>query len=315
MSVPVQRRLSPDTDQLHSSPPGGWRRLFFADDRAIRSGWRALLFIGIYLALSAAFELVPARLLQIETQGPLPPRQVIVQESCDLFAILSATWIMARLERQSVLSFGYRERHLFRRLTGGAFFGIVSLTVLVSVLWRSHLLVFSGLSTTGIVAGGFAVEWAFAALLVGILEESLLRGYLQYTLSRALGFWPAALLLSIAFALWHISNGGESIMGLIVVGVGGLVFCLSLWYTRSLWWAIGFHAGWDWGQSYLYGTPDSGLLAKGHLLNSHPNGLPFWSGGPTGPEGSPLMLPFLSAIAIVMWSWWGRKREAVKNEA
>ncbi len=315
MSVPMQRRRSPDTDHLHSPPPGGRRRFFFADDGAIRSGWRALLFIGIYLALSASIEIIPARLLQLETQGPLPPGQVIVQESCDLFAILSATWIMARIERRSILSFGYNERHLFRRLIGGAFFGVVSLTVLVSILWRNHLLVFSGLSTSGIVAGRFAVEWAFAALLVGVFEESLLRGYLQYTLSGALGFWPAALLLSIAFALWHITNGGESIVGLIVVGIGGLVFCLSLWYTKSLWWAIGFHAGWDWGQSYLYGTPDSGLLAKGHLLTSHTNRPPLWSGGSTGPEGSLLMLPLLLAIAFVMWSWWGRKREAVKSEA
>ena len=97
---------------------------------------------------------------------------------------------------------------------------------------------------------------------MGIFEESLLRGYLQYTLSRGIGFWWAALLLSIAFAVWHVSNSGESLLGLLSVGAGGFVFCLSLWYTKSLWWAVGFHAGWDWGQSYFYGTPNSGLLMK-----------------------------------------------------
>jgi hypothetical protein len=35
-------------------------------------------------------------------------------------------------------------------------------------------------------------------------------------------------------------------------------------------WAVGFHAGWDWGQSYFYGTPDSGLVVQNHLLASHP---------------------------------------------
>ncbi|WP_390905453.1 CPBP family glutamic-type intramembrane protease [Occallatibacter riparius] len=40
-----------------------------------------------------------------------------------------------------------------------------------------------------------------------------------------------------------INNVGESLLGLVVAGVGGLIFCLSLWYTQSLWCAIGFHAG------------------------------------------------------------------------
>ena len=78
-----------------------------------------------------------------------------------------------------------------------------------------------------------------------------------------------------------------------MVGCGGFVFCLSLWYTKSLWWAIGFHAGWDWGQSYLYGTPDSGLLTQGHLRVSHSAGNRLLSGGATGPEGSLLILPLL----------------------
>ena len=182
------------------------------------------------------------------------------------------------------------------------------MSCLVAVLWKAKLIEFGGLASSGFGAFKFALAWGCIALLLGIFEESLLRGYLQYALTRAVGFWWAGLMLSAIFALWHLSNGGESIVGLIVVGLGGLVFCLSLWYTKSLWWAIGFHAGWDWGQSYLYGTPDSGLVTQGHLLRSHVSGNPLWNGGLTGPEGSLLMLPLLIAIAVVMWAWWGRKR-------
>jgi hypothetical protein len=97
---------------------------------------------------------------------------------------------------------------------------------------------------------------------------------------------------------------------LSVVGLGGFVFCLSLWYAKSLWWAVGFHAGWDWGQSYLYGTPDSGLLAEGHLLSSHPSGNSLWSGGATGPEGSLVILPLLVTMAVGMRIWWGREKKS-----
>jgi hypothetical protein len=70
---------------------------------------------------------------------------------------------------------------------------------------------------------------------------------------------------------------------------------------------VGFHAAWDWGQSYFYGTADSGLIAKGHLYGEHAVGPALWSGGATGPEGSLIVLPLLVIIALLMWAWWGRR--------
>ena len=106
-------------------------------------------------------------------------------------------------------------------------------------------------------------------------EEYLSRGYVQYTLTRglagvyrwafktrhsfALGFWTSAVIVSILFGLIHSGNQGESPIGLLSAGLVSLVFCLSLWRTGSLWWAIGFHTSWDWAQSFLYGVADSGL--------------------------------------------------------
>jgi membrane protease YdiL (CAAX protease family) len=116
------------------------------------------------------------------------------------------------------------------------------------------------------------------------------------------------LILSIAFALGHLSNSGESVLGIVEVFIAGLVFCLSLWYTKSLWWAVGFHAGWDWSQSFFYGTPDSGLLVTGHLFASHASGSSLWSGGTTGPEGSLLFLPLVILVGAGMWLWWGKRR-------
>lgn len=271
----------------------------------LRVGWSALLFVAIYLALSFMVTTSLGPFVDLEPKGALPPGLVFIQESSGLIVILLAMWIMARIEHRPLRAFGYGGDHRVIRVCSGVACGIASLSVLVAILWKMHLIVFDGLSLSGVAAWKYGLAWSCVALLVGIFEESLLRGYLQYTLARGIGFWWAALLLSLAFALWHVSNGGESLIGLVVVGLGGLVFCLSLWYTKSLWWAIGFHAGWDWGQSYLYGTPDSGLLAKGRLLASHPSGNALWSGGTTGPEGSLLILPLLIVMAAGMWMWWG----------
>ena len=144
-------------------------------------------------------------------------------------------------------------------------------------------------------------------LMVAFFEESTLRGYLQFTLTRGIGFWWGALLLSLLFGFSHGTNPGETPVGLFAAAGVGLVFCLSLWYTGSLWWAVGFHASWDWAESYFYGTSDSGLVVRGHLLGEHPIGPRLWSGGTTGPEGSLLVLALLVIMALLMWLWWGRR--------
>ena len=46
------------------------------------------------------------------------------------------------------------------------------------------------------------------------------------------------------------------------------MFCYAVWKTGSLWWGFGFHAAWDWGETYLFGTADSGMPANGNLLIS-----------------------------------------------
>jgi hypothetical protein len=80
----------------------------------------------------------------------------------------------------------------------------------------------------------------------------------------------------LGFGALHLPNRGESPIGILsVVGIG-MVFCLSLWLTKSLYWAVGLHAGWDWAESYLYGVSNSGQVSSGHLFATHPSGGLLW---------------------------------------
>ena len=183
-------------------------------------------------------------------------------------------------------------------------------------MWKSGLLVIDRRLLFGVDVVRYGALWLFGFLLVGLLEEYLTRGYLQYTVTRgmagvyqaifktphaeALGFWTAALAFSILFGLGHSGNPGESPIGLLSAGSAGLVFCFSLWRTGSLWWAIGFHMAWDWAQSFLYGVADSGLMVQHHLLATHPVGKPIWSGGTTGPEGSIFVVLVLLIVAVII---------------
>ena len=281
----------------------------FFGKNGLRAGWSALLFVAIFVGLAFLLNTI-ARLIMHRSpgpKGPVSPLMAIIAEVLSVAIMLVATWIMSRIERRKMAVYGYAGRARLQRFFCGFVWGFIALSALVTLLWQTHLLAFDSGHLNGIAAWKSGILWLVAFLLTGIFEESLLRGYLQYTLARGIGFWWGAVLMSVLFGAMHGRNAGESPVGLFSAGAVGLVFCISLWYTGSLWWAIGFHASWDWAQTFFYGTPDSGMVARGHFLSEHPTGPLLWSGGPTGPEGSIYIVPLLIIMALAMWLWWRRK--------
>lgn len=287
-------------------PLASLRRVFVGPS-GLRAGWSALIFVAVFVALSLPIGYAVSHLVAVDLHGPLSPRAGLAMEGAQLVVVLLATAVMAAIERRPISFYGFRGAHRGPRLLWGLVWGFIAISTLVGVLRLAHLLAFDGAPLHGGSVLVYAAKWAIVFAIAAAYEESTLRGYLQFTLLRGLGFWWAALVLSVVFALLHGVNPGESPIGLFSVLAVGLVFCLSLWYTGSLWWAVGFHAAWDWGQTYFYGTADSGMTASGHLLASHPVGDALWSGGATGPEGSVLVLPLLVVAALAMWWWWGRR--------
>jgi hypothetical protein len=71
-----------------------------------------------------------------------------------------------------------------------------------------------------------------------------------------------------------------------------------------LWMPIGFHLGWDWGETYFYGVADSGQVAKGHLLNASFHGPNWLTGGTVGPEASWLCIALLVIFWILFSAWF-----------
>jgi uncharacterized protein len=150
---------------------------------------------------------------------------------------------------------------------------------------------FAFLNPHGSGAGGVSI---MAAL--GVAPCLLL--YLRK--SSSAGFWQAAWLTSTFFGYIHTFNQGETWIGIFSTAAIGFVFCSSVRLTGSAWWAIGFHASWDWAQTFFFGTADSGLLPRGHYLTTSPAGAALWSGGSDGPEGSLLILPTLVLILLAL---------------
>lgn len=132
--------------------------------------------------------------------------------------------------------------------------------------------------------------------------------WLQTQRAAQANFWQAAWVTSTLFGFVHTGNHGENWIGIFGAAAIGFVFCVSIWVTGSVWWAVGCHAAWDWAETFFYGTADSGLTPKGHFLTTTPAGNVFWSGGSDGPEGSILILGVLVLLTVALLLIYGRRR-------
>ncbi|HWE85461.1 MAG TPA: CPBP family intramembrane glutamic endopeptidase [Terracidiphilus sp.] len=146
----------------------------------------------------------------------------------------------------------------------------------------------------------------FLFALAGILPCA----WLAWRRNSQAGLWQAAWVTSTLFGAIHTGNRGENWIGIFAAAGIGFVFCVSVKVTGSVWWAIGCHAAWDWAETYFYGTPDSGMIAKGHLMTATSSGPAIWSGGLDGPEGSLLVIPIMLLILLVLVVQYGRRRQA-----
>ncbi len=156
---------------------------------------------------------------------------------------------------------------------------------------------------------GSGVWGVYAVVALGLAPCLLL----QLKRSPGAGFWQAAWVTSTLFGFVHTGNNGENWIGIFAAAAIGFVFCVSIWATGSAWWAIGCHAGWDWGETYFYGASDSGLVAPGHYLTSTPRGAALWSGGADGPEGSVLVLAVILLLLLLVLVLYGRARTRVSS--
>jgi membrane protease YdiL (CAAX protease family) len=266
----------------------------------VRAGWRLLIFVSMVVALYAA----KAALLQALLHSQDEIVRYLGNKLLQFLVFLLATWCMARLEGRRIADYGLPWRRMLRgRFWQGIAGGFLLLTALLVGLRLAGVFSFGSVALHGAEVWAYAGLYAAAFFLIGLEEEFRYRGYALRTLASGIGFWPAAIVLAALFGWSHLGNRGETWTGAFNAGVGALFLCLLLRRTGDLWMAIGFHAAWDWAESFFYGVPDSGATVPGHLLESSFSGPAWLTGGSVGPEGSWLCtLVFgLAAVAAAAW--------------
>lgn len=264
----------------------------------------ALLFgflrVCIYLVLSYAMAyglLSAAHVFLGGSRNPYSPYNLMASETAALIGALGAALIMSLLEKQPFGNYGLPIGGAGRKFFWqGTLFGLTEISMVMGSAAALGAYHFGAVVIHGPELLRWMIFWGVFFVCVGLYEEFAFRGYVQFTLARGIGFWPAAVLLSIMFGARHLGNPGETPIGIAGIVFAGIFWCFTLRRTGNLWFAVGMHASFDFGETFLYSVPDSGVVFPGHLSNATLAGPTWITGGSAGPEASVFDFVVLSIL-------------------
>ena len=307
--------LSTEPSDADSHFPSGLKSIFVGPN-GLRAGWRLLIFAALFGGLFAGATLIRFGGIQGVRDAQRNLGQTIHTplfmgkgQAIAFLLLCVATLIMGKIEGRKFSEYGLPLRQALRKdFWVGSLIGFLALSGTLFTMFLFHGFRVTGLALHGAAILSSAVEWGITFLIVGLCEEFLDRGYIQYTLATGIGFWPAAFVTSSEFAVSHIFNANESRVGLVAVVLFGLLLCLFLRRTGNLWCAVGFHMGYDWGQTFFYGVPNSGIAPYHNLLRSTFSGPSWLTGGIVGPEASVLTPIALLVVALIFSRFYRENR-------
>src|SRR3984893_17413361 len=276
---------TPPTQEFRDTSSGGLHKIF-SNAQGLRAGWRLLLYVVITAGFFLSLKMVLMQFYR-PTPGKFSFESLLFSDMTGFISVFGAAVVMSFLEHRPVGCYGLPVQQAFGKLFWqGILLGFLEISAVIGLIYALGGYSFGPLALHGSQVVHWAVLWALCLTFVGLFEELLFRGYSLFTLSSGVGFWPASILLSLLFAAVHWQNNGESRVGVAAVFVVGLLWCFTVRRTGTLWLAVGMHAAFDFGETFFYSVPDSGMILPGHLSDATLHGPRWLTGGSVGPEAS-----------------------------
>jgi membrane protease YdiL (CAAX protease family) len=283
----------------------------FMGPNGLRAGWRLSIYIVLVIAVGFVV-LTPLSLFLLRYKdllGPgFSPASLIFNEGALALVVLVAAWTMSLIEKRPFGEYGTPQNQaLGKRFWQGMLWGLAMVSALVGLIAAVGAYSFGPLALGRMDILRNGILWLIGFGFVGVFEEFSFRGYAQYTLASGIGFWPAATLLSAGFGAIHLRNPGEGLVGGLSVFVIAMFFCFTLRRTGNLWFAIGLHCSFDWGETFLYSVPNSGLVVTKCLSHATLHGAKWITGGTIGPEGSVFCFLIVALVFLLFHRFYPAK--------
>jgi len=288
------------------------RQVFVNSAGRLRSGWRVLIFILVYVCLlfllstlvrigyAVGLRIAPGRSLGSFVEDFI--FRLILLASALLAGYLCNRWLEGLPWR--ALGLTLHERW-WRDFIVGSLIGVASLALATAIAAAAGGLSFAASPRTMLwrVAQTLVMS-ALLFIFAALAEEALFRGYPLQTLTRAGLAWLAILLTSVPFAAVHLQNPNV-VKGFTFINtaLAGVWLATAYLRTRSLWLPLGVHWAWNWALGSLFGLPVSGIttIAPSPVLHGTDLGPAWLTGGTYGIEGGLACTITLVVSTIFIW--------------
>ncbi|NQX94754.1 MAG: CPBP family intramembrane metalloprotease, partial [Erythrobacter sp.] len=151
-----------------------------------------------------------------------------------------------------------------------------------------------------------------AGVVAGFVEEVLFRGIIFRWVEELAGSWAALAVSALLFGFAHAGNENATLFSSVAIAIeAGVLLGAAYMLTRSLWLAVGIHAGWNLTQGLVFDVAVSGFEVNG-VVEAQMSGPDWLSGGAFGLEASVIALVVATSAGLVMLRMAGKRGEIVK---
>jgi membrane protease YdiL (CAAX protease family) len=274
-----------------------------------RLGAFVLFLIAVVVSQVAEWLLatlaLKARLIDI-SDVTWRPSLFIAFEGISALAVLVATVAVVLVGKRSLRELGYGAAGAGKLLLGGSALGAAAPMLLIAAIAALGGFTVGTFAMHGAQLAAYALAWLAAMFGIGLAEELTFRGPAFLLLGESIGMWPAAAVSTILFAAAHYFNKpGENAADILSVGLLGLFMAFTVIRTGSIWFAVGFHALFDYVALYVLGAPNSGNHGgqpiPTRLLTGGYHGPAWLTGGRLGIEASWLIFPIVGLLFVTFF--------------
>ena len=248
---------------------------------------RVLLIILPYMFIVGVFQFIGMLIANVNIEhfdiSAITSQQHLTISFFDLIGHFLLLWIFLKyVDKESFSSTGFNMHKRLKEIFLGLFIGF-----LVMGLAMLGLQYFNQIEIKTSNFNGTEILQIFGIfVIVAIVEETLLRGYVLKNLMYSFNKYLALFVSSILFAIMHLANPNMDLLNFIGLFLAGILLGASYIFTKNLGFPIALHFSWNFFQS-LFGFNVSGIDMYSLIEFEMPE-LNVWNGGYFGFEGSVL---------------------------
>ena len=265
-------------------------------------GWqRVLLIILPFTFIGGIFNIIGSLIAGVDLNNidfQNTSEQKVIITFFTLLGTLLVIWaFMKYVDKEKFIKLGFQTKNRLNEFITGIIIGGIIMSIGYLILIQLNEIHFQDII--------FNLKEVFLSIIyyiiVAVLEEVLLRGYILRNLMISFNKYIALIISSIIFSLMHSFNPNIDLFALTNLFLAGILLGISYIHTKNLWFPIALHLSWNLFQT-IFGFNVSGQnsysliefsMTENNLLN----------GGLFGFEGSILSIiaQLITIIGIIIY--------------